>query len=253
MQMNRKHVIPSMKRWLIGAGLVLVLCQNSRAIEWFTDSRVALEKAKNENKMVLLDFTGSDWCGWCMRLKSEVFDQPEFATFARSNLVMVEVDFPHHKALSQWQTAANNQLASDYHIEGFPSIIILNSSGAQIARSGYQPGGPRAFINDVMSQVRHANAVAAAKPALTAPEATAAAPAVPAMPAHYGELSLKGISGAKNHRLALINNQTLGEGESAKVKVHDAKVDITCKQIHDDSVTVVLDGHELELKLGEHL
>ena len=80
---------------------VLVLCGSTLSgrceLQWLTDTKTALEKARQENKAVLLDFTGSDWCGWCMKLKSEVFDQPEFAQFAQANLVLVEVDFPKRK------------------------------------------------------------------------------------------------------------------------------------------------------------
>ena len=118
-------------------------------LEWLTDVHAALDKARLENKIVLLDFTGSDWCGWCQRLKSEVFDQPEFAAFAQANLVMVEVDFPHNKPQSPEQKAANEQLAATYHITGFPTLIYLNQFGQQVAIGGYIAGGPKNFISQV--------------------------------------------------------------------------------------------------------
>ncbi|PYJ08360.1 MAG: hypothetical protein DME25_01760, partial [Verrucomicrobia bacterium] len=129
---------------------VMLMCAahvaRSANLEWFTDAQAAQEKAKHENKLVLLDFTGSDWCGWCMRLKGEVFDKPEFAEFAQSRLIAVEVDFPRHKALSQPQLEANAHLARAYHITGYPTIILLNGEGQQVGRMGYVQGGPAALI-----------------------------------------------------------------------------------------------------------
>ena len=78
-------------------------------------------------------------------------------------------------------------------------------------------------------------------------------PIAPAKPNYYAELALKGISGAPESRMALINNETLMEGEKAKVRVRDTKVEVLCKQIREDSVLILLDGKEVELKLGEHL
>src|SRR5207249_3252593 len=88
-------ISPVMKRLMLVfiAGCVS-LSARSEGPQWFTDLPSAQEKARQENKFVLLDFTGSDWCVWCRKLKAEVFDQPEFADFAQANLVLVEVDFP---------------------------------------------------------------------------------------------------------------------------------------------------------------
>jgi len=66
-------------------------------LDWLTDLQKAQAKAKTENKLVMMDFTGSDWCGWCIKLNKEVFSKPEFADYARKNLVLVEVDFPRYK------------------------------------------------------------------------------------------------------------------------------------------------------------
>src|SRR5438093_919127 len=73
------------------SGLAL-LPLTTAAATWLTDLPAAQAAAKAEKKIVLLDFTGSDWCGWCIRLKNEVFSQPEFDAFANANLVLVEVD-----------------------------------------------------------------------------------------------------------------------------------------------------------------
>src|SRR5690349_7460030 len=96
-----------------------------KSLEWLDDLPTALNKARQEHKFVMLDFTGSDWCGWCMKLKVDVFDKPEFAEFAKANLICVEVDFPRHKKLDPNRQAANDRLAQNFRIEGYPTIIIV--------------------------------------------------------------------------------------------------------------------------------
>ena len=113
---------------------------------WQTDLPKAQAQAGKEKKMVLLDFTGSDWCGWCIKLNKEVFSQQAFLDYAKDNLVLVEVDFPQKKKLSPEQTKANDALAKKYKIEGYPTIIVLDGQGKKLGELGYQPGGPKAFI-----------------------------------------------------------------------------------------------------------
>ena len=127
------------------AGLLYLQINAANAVEWLTDLAKAEAKAKAENKMVLLDFTGSDWCGWCIRLNKEVFSQPEFAQYAAKNVVLVEVDFPRRKPQAAAQKAANGALAAKYKIEGYPTIIVLDGSGNMIGKTGYLPGGPKIF------------------------------------------------------------------------------------------------------------
>jgi protein disulfide-isomerase len=115
-------------------------------LEWITDLLKAQEKAKTENKMVMMDFTGSDWCGWCIKLHKEVFSTDDFAKYAKDNLVLVEVDFPQKKKQSAAQTKANKALQEKYKVEGYPTIIVLNSEGKKVGELGYQTGGPKPFI-----------------------------------------------------------------------------------------------------------
>ena len=114
--------------------------------EWKTDLPAAKAQAQKENKVLLLDFTGSDWCGWCIKLNKEVFSTPEFAAYAEKNLVLMEVDFPNQKKQSDELKAANEKLQETYKVEGYPTIIVLDSEGKKIGELGYMAGGPKAFI-----------------------------------------------------------------------------------------------------------
>jgi thioredoxin-related protein len=113
---------------------------------WLTDYAAAKAKAKADNKLMLLDFTGSDWCGWCKRLNVEVFSQPQFQEYAAKNLVLVELDFPRWKEQSDTVKKQNRQLAAEYQIEGFPTLIVLNREGKKVGILGYMEGGPAVFI-----------------------------------------------------------------------------------------------------------
>jgi protein disulfide-isomerase len=115
-------------------------------LNWLTNYEQARSQARTENKMVLMDFTGSDWCGWCMKLKREVFSTQVFKDYADTNLVLLEVDFPRSKPQTTEQKRANEALQQQYQIEGYPTIIVLNPEGKQVGKLGYQPGGPKPFI-----------------------------------------------------------------------------------------------------------
>ncbi len=122
---------------------------NASELEWMTDLPKAQAKAKEEKKLVMMDFTGSDWCGWCIKLDKEVFSTPEFAEYAKQNLVLVEVDFPNKKKQSPELKKANAALQKKYKIEGYPTIIVLNSEGKQVGKLGYLKGGPKAFTAEL--------------------------------------------------------------------------------------------------------
>ena len=118
-------------------------------LDWLTDLPQAQARAKAEKKMVLLDFTGSDWCIWCVRLNQEIFSKPEFAEYAKKNLVLVEVDFPRKKPLNEQQKKVNRALADKYKIEGYPTVILLDGDGRTVGQMGYMRGGPGPFIAEL--------------------------------------------------------------------------------------------------------
>jgi protein disulfide-isomerase len=136
-----------MKKFGIAIAAALLAAQALAAdLNWLTDLPKAQAKAKAEHKLVMIDFTGSDWCPWCIKLRNEVFATPKFAAYAQTNLVPVEIDFPRKKQQSPELKKANQDLQRKYNIEGYPSIIVLNSQGVKVAELSYQPGGPDPFI-----------------------------------------------------------------------------------------------------------
>ena len=122
--------------------IVMAYCANIEAKEWRTDFNNAASAAKVSGKYILLDFSGSDWCGWCKRLEKEVFSQDAFKEFAEENLVCVLIDFPSAKKQPKELKQQNKDLARKYDIKGYPTIIILSPDGKLVGKSGYLQGGP---------------------------------------------------------------------------------------------------------------
>jgi thioredoxin-related protein len=116
-------------------------------VQWTTDLPAAQTQARKDKKLVLMNFTGSDWCGWCKKLQAEVFTTKEFDTFAKDKLVLVEIDFPNQKKQSAALKKANEALQAKYKADGFPTIVVLNGDGKEVWRQvGYMAGGPKAWI-----------------------------------------------------------------------------------------------------------
>jgi len=113
---------------------------------WMTDFELAQTKAKEENKSLLLDFTGSDWCGWCIKLKDEVFSKSAFKDYAKESLVLVELDFPRNKKQSAEVKKQNEALAQKFGVRGFPTLILLSPEGELIGKTGYRQGGAEAYV-----------------------------------------------------------------------------------------------------------
>lgn len=122
--------------------------------EWLTDFRAAQERARAENKPLLVDFTGSDWCPPCIMLEKQVFSQNEFAEYAPRNLVVVKIDFPRRKPLPLEQQSANNELAERFGIQGFPTILVMSRDGKVKGQLGYMFGSPATFIAKLEEIVR---------------------------------------------------------------------------------------------------
>lgn len=139
-----------MKTFLCAAALALLSLFSAQAEPtWLTDFQKAQAQAKSNRKLLLVDFTGSDWCIWCKKLHAEVFTKPEFEAYANEHLVLLTIDFPRRKELPAELRKQNEELAQKYRIEGFPTIVVLNGDGKQIGELGYQPGGADAFVQEL--------------------------------------------------------------------------------------------------------
>jgi len=120
---------------------------SSSNLPWMTDYAAAVAQAKREHKKILLDFTGSDWCSWCMKLDHDVYQTPEFAEYSAMDLVLVKVDFPQRTALSAKVEQQNSALQAKYGVQGFPTTILLDANEKiLVTLDGYVPGGPKFFI-----------------------------------------------------------------------------------------------------------
>ncbi len=129
--------------------LVCGLIWQVRAEEltWLTNMPKAMAQAKAENKLVLADFTGSDWCGWCKKLDADTFSKAEFAEYAKKNLILVQLDYPNQKPQSDELKAANAVLQKRFKVDGFPTLILLKPDATVLWRvDGYLEGGPKVLI-----------------------------------------------------------------------------------------------------------
>jgi len=114
---------------------------------WTHDFAAAKKQAADEKKDLLVDFTGSDWCGWCIKLNEEVFSHDPFKTGVKDKFVLVELDYPKDKSkLSEETQAQNKELQEKYAIQGFPTILLCDADGKPFAKTGYQPGGPEKYV-----------------------------------------------------------------------------------------------------------
>lgn len=127
---------------------------------WLTDFEAAKKQAAAEKKDILVDFTGSDWCGWCIKLDKEVFSTDAFK--AQKDFVLVSLDFPRRKEIPAAQKAKNEALMRQWGVRGFPTIILTNAKGEAYARTGYQAGGPDKYLPH-LAELRKQNTPAGIK------------------------------------------------------------------------------------------
>ena len=115
---------------------------------WGEDFAAASETAKKEGKLMLLAFSGSDWCGWCVKMEKEIYSQKKFINEAKKKFVLVMIDSPRNKdILSKKAVKQNPELVKKYGIRGYPSTVIVRPSGEELKRfGGFQSGGVEAFL-----------------------------------------------------------------------------------------------------------
>ncbi len=137
-----------------------LIAGNARAEEgWLTDMNAAKETAAKEGKDLLIDFTGSDWCVWCKRLEAEVFGTDEFKAKVHDDFVLVRLDFPNDQTLiSADEKTQNEALANEWHVTGFPTVVLADATGRPFARTGYEKGGPTSYLA-LLTKLRAAHAL----------------------------------------------------------------------------------------------
>jgi thioredoxin-related protein len=117
------------------------------AASWTDDAHKALTEAKKEKKDVLVNFTGSDWCPYCISLHDEVFKLAEFKKWAKDHFVLLELDFPSDPSgQSDLLRDQNNLWLRRFNVQGFPSVYLCDSEGLPYAKTGYQEGGVPKYI-----------------------------------------------------------------------------------------------------------
>lgn len=159
-----------MKRLLFLASALFVFAAAARTARaddvWQTDFEQARTQAAASNKYMLLDFTGSDWCSWCIKLDKEVFDKEAFKTYAKENLVCVKLDFPAKKKIDAKLQAQNKKLAKQFKVRGYPTVLILSPKGDLVEKTGYRKGGPAKYVDHlkgIVEEHKKANPAAGAK------------------------------------------------------------------------------------------
>jgi len=116
------------------------------ATRWLTDFEAAKRDAAKREVPILADFSGSDWCRWCMKLDEEVFRQTEFAKYAKDNLVLFLADFPSRKKQTDEVRRQNKALADKFGIKGYPTVLLLDADGKVLVRTGYMRGGAEKYV-----------------------------------------------------------------------------------------------------------
>jgi protein disulfide-isomerase len=145
-----------MKSFLLSMAVMMMAAAGFlHASDWTTDYKAALKAADAQDKLVLLDFTGSDWCEFCQLLDKDVLSQPEFRHYAARTYILVKVDFPRAKQLPEEVKNQNDALGKKFGVGGYPTLIVLTPDGREAGRIvGYKPGSG---LDAVMAKLRTFN------------------------------------------------------------------------------------------------
>jgi len=128
---------------------------------WLTNFAAAQAKAKAEKKLLLVNFTGSDWCVFCKRLRSEILEKDAFLKQAPKSFVLVELDYPRKKELPADLKEQNAQLRERYKVRGYPTVLLLDAEGQPVAKTGYRPGSAEDYVDNLQDlSATHAKIVA---------------------------------------------------------------------------------------------
>lgn len=148
-----ENKIEMKKIFLITLFLIGAFVTQAQELKWYTDVKEAITVSNKEQKPMLMFFTGSDWCGWCIRLQNEVLKTPEFKKWATDNVVLVELDYPRRTPQTPEIKNQNNELQQAFGIQGFPTVYFTSAESIDgkvnfkgLGQTGYVAGGPSAWL-----------------------------------------------------------------------------------------------------------
>ena len=141
-----KRILRTTPVLMLLASMLVPLSARAEDGLWLTDFEQAKKIAAKKKLPILMDFSGSDWCIWCKRLNAEVLQKEEFKKYAKDNLVLFLADFPMRKKQGQAEKAQNRKLQQVYGVRGFPTVLLVDATGKELARTGYQKGGPELYV-----------------------------------------------------------------------------------------------------------
>lgn len=150
------------KIYLIAVFFMGLVATQAQELKWHTDVREAIALGNKEHKPLLLFFTGSDWCGWCIRLQKEVLKTPEFTKWAKEKVVLVELDYPRSVPQTPEVKQQNFELQNAFGVQGYPTVYFATAATKDgkvnfqgLGKTGYVPGGPVAWLevaNGILNQ-----------------------------------------------------------------------------------------------------
>jgi thioredoxin-related protein len=148
---------------VVFAFLISGFIAQAQELNWHTDMTKATELSLKENKPLLLFFTGSDWCGWCIKLQRDVLKTSEFANWANKNVILVELDFPRSKPQEQALKTQNAQLAQTFGIRGYPTVWLVNPTKTADNKVDLKGLGSLGYDSSATNWITNANAILAKK------------------------------------------------------------------------------------------
>jgi thioredoxin-related protein len=141
-------------------GVVHAQTENEQV--WHSDVNVAIQQSLATKKPMFLFFTGSDWCGWCIRLQKEVFQTPYFTQWAKENVILVELDYPRKKQLPDEVRQQNQTMQQIFQVQGYPTVHLVTPEPQQdgtvtftsLGQSGYAAGGPESWCATATGMIK---------------------------------------------------------------------------------------------------
>ena len=149
-----------MKKIILTLLFISSFTLTAQELKWETDINVASRLAIKQKKVIMMFFTGSDWCGWCTRLQKEVFYTDDFKKWANNNVVLLELDYPRNKVMDEKIKNQNNHLQRIFAVQGYPSVHFVKPIIAgdkldlqKLGDTGYIAGGPSIWLTEANKQL----------------------------------------------------------------------------------------------------